>query len=164
MKKVKVTRNPQSRQDFLLRPSRVRMALIYAAFFSLAVIVGMIIRLIAYRENLNFAALIDGWAVNLGIVIGGSVLFALMDYPRWTIKVLGGENVEGPSGAMGMRSLLPLGEIDWERSGRSLRSRLKIGNAIYSVGRQRILISPWFYEPGLFAEFLDRIGYSPVKR
>jgi hypothetical protein len=161
MKKVKVTRRPQSRQDYILRPSRVRMALIYAGFFALAVVVGMLIRLIAYRENANLEAILEGWGINLGIVVGGAVLFALMDYSRWTIRIVGGEKVEGPSGAMGSRSQLPLDDIDWERSGRSLRSRMKIGNAIYTVGRQRILISPWFYEPGLFAEFLDRIGYNP---
>jgi hypothetical protein len=164
MKKVKVTRKPQSRQDFLLQPSRVRMATIYAIFFALAVIAGMVIRLFAYRENANLALITQGWETNLAIVVGGSVLFALMDYSRWTIKVLNGENIEGPSGAMGARALLPLSEIDWARSGHSLRSRLKIGNAIYTNERKRILISPWFYDPKPFAEFLERIGYDPEKK
>ena len=40
---------PVSRRD-LLRPSRVRMAAIYAVFFALAVVFGMLIRLIAYAS------------------------------------------------------------------------------------------------------------------
>jgi hypothetical protein len=164
MKKVKVTRKPHSRQEYVLHPSRVRMALIYAAFFAMAVVIGIVIRLIVNRENANLGELFNDWATNLAIVVGGAVLFALLDYSRWTVRVQGGETVEGPSGALGTRSLLRLDDIDWERSGRSLRSRVKIGNAIYTIGRQRILISPWFYEPTLFSEFLDQIGYNPAKR
>jgi hypothetical protein len=159
MKKIKVTRRPQTRQDFILFPSRVRMTMIYAVLFALAVLLGIVIRLFAYRDNLNLDVILEGWVVNLGIVVGGAVLFALLDYTRWTIRVLGGEKLEGPSGAMGSRAQMLLDDIDWERSGRNLRSRLKIGNAIYTSGRQRILISPWFYDPKLFAEFLERIGF-----
>lgn len=161
MKKVKVTRRPQSHQDFTLRPSRVRIAAVYAFFFAIAVMLGMLIRVIAYRENANLSGLAEDWLTNLAIVMGGAVLFALLDYSRWTMRVLGGEKLEGPSGALGARSQIALDEIDWQRSGKSLRSRLKVGNAIYSLGRQRILISPWFYEPALFTEFLELIGYSP---
>ncbi|MBE0699243.1 MAG: hypothetical protein IH586_20160 [Anaerolineaceae bacterium] len=164
MKKMKVTRKPQSRQEYVLHPSRVRMVIIYAIFFTVAVAIGIIIRLVVNQGNASMGELFSDWATNLAIVIGGAVVFALLDYSRWTIRVVGGENVEGPSGALGTRALLPLKDIDWERSGRSLRSSLKIGNAIYTIGRQRILISPWFYEPGSFSEFLDRIGYGPEKR
>ena len=164
MKKVKVTRKLQSRADFTLHPSRVRMMLIYAIFFALAVLAGMLIRLAFNRGSLSLAELFSYWVMNLAIVVGGSVLFALLDYSRWTIRVVGGEKIEGPSGALGTRSLLPLDEIDWARSGKSLRSRLKVGNAIYAPGRQRILISPWFYAPTAFSEFLDRIGYTPEQR
>jgi hypothetical protein len=162
MKKVKVTRKSGSGADFTLYPSRVRITLIYAAFFVMAVLIGMLVRIIAGGQNIDLAVLFSDWYINFGIVVGGAVLFAFMDYKRWTIRVLGGATVEGPSGAMGDRLMLPLKEIDWKRSGRSLRSRIKIGNAIYTEGRKRILISPWFYDPQAYAEFQERIGYTKV--
>lgn len=162
MKKPKLARKPLSHGEFTLRPSRVRMAVIYAAFFALAVLAGMLIRLVFNRQGLKLEELYGDWALYLAIVIGGAILFALMDYSRWTIRLVGGDRVEGPSGAMGSRSWFDLGDIDWGRTQRSLGSRFKVGNAIYSVERQRILISPWFYPPASYAEFLDRIGY-PVE-
>lgn len=159
MKKVRAARKSQSRLDYSLRPSRVRMALIYAFFFALAVMFGMLIRIMANNENASLAQLFSDWGPNLAIVVGGAVLFAMIDYSRWTIRLQGGDELEGPSGGMGRRMVLPLEEIDWERTRRSLESRLKIGNAIYTVDGQRILISPWFYPPGSYAEFLDQINY-----
>ncbi len=159
MKKVRAARKSQSRSDYSLRPSRVRMALIYAFFFALAVMFGMLIRVVFNNENASPAELFSDWGPNLAIVVVGAVLFAMIDYSRWTIRVQGGEQIEGPSGGMGRRMILPLEEIDWKRTRRSLESRLKIGNAIYTFDGQRILISPWFYPPGNYSELLDLIGY-----
>jgi hypothetical protein len=159
MKKRKVTRKPRSLEDFTLRPSRVRMVVIYALFFSLAVLAGMLLRLLFNRQGLSLGELYSDWLVYLAVVVGGAVAFSLMDYSRWTILVLGGKRIEGPSGAMGNRSILDLNQVDWIRTRRSLDSRLKVGNVIYTIERQRILISPWFYSPAAFSEFLDRIGY-----
>jgi hypothetical protein len=159
MKKAKVTRKPLSRSDFTLYPSRLRMVTIYGSFFALAVIVGLLIRLATSGANTNYAELFIDWQMNLAIVVGGAVLFAILDFKRWTIRVISGELVEGPSGALGDRVKLEIKDIDWERSGRSLNSRLKVGNAIYTLGRQRILISPWFYPSNVFSEFLEHIGY-----
>lgn len=162
MKKVKASQIPQSRQEFVLYPSRLRMGLIYAGFFAVAVLAGWLIRVGVNGGKVPVAELFADWYINLAIVVGGAFLFALLDYSRWTIRVYGSEKVEGPSGALGERTDLPLKEIDWARSSRSLNSWLKVGNAIYTVGRRRILISPWFYDGKIFAEFLKRIG-SPQK-
>ncbi len=161
MKAVKVTRKSLSRKEYLLLPSRVRMIAIYAAFFALAVMVGMLIRILFNRSGATLGELFSDWIFNLAIVVGGSVIFALVDYSRWTIRVVEGESVEGPSGAMGARLALPVGEIDWDRSRRSLNSWLKVGNAIYTFDRQRILISPWFYNSKKFSDFLSQLGYRP---
>jgi hypothetical protein len=162
MKKMKVTRRPGSGANFTLYPSRVRIALIYASFFTIAVLVGLLIRIFTGGQY-DPAVLFGDWAINLGIIIGGAVLFALMDYKRWTIQVIARESIEGPSGPMGERSQLPLKDIDWSRSGKSLRSRFKVGNAIYTLDRKRILISPWFYDPASYAQFKEQIGFSETK-
>jgi len=164
MKKVKVTRKPGTNKDYTLRPVRWRMALIYAFFFTIAVLIGMSIRLIFNSRNEPLSEMFSDWYINLAIVVGGAVIFALVDYARWTIRVIGGEKVEGPSGALGDRFSMPIHEIDWPRSAKSLNSRLKVGNAIYSAKRGRILISPWFYNSSAFRELLTRIGYTPETR
>ena len=159
MKKAKVTRKPSARIDYTLRPSRWRMMLIYSALFTLALVFGLLLRML-FGGEFSLQTLFGDWYVNIAIVIGGAVLYSLLDYRRWTMRVLGGDQVEGPTGALGDRVTVPIREIDWTRSRRSIESRIKIGTAIYSLSRQRILISPWFYDPDQFREFLDRIGYE----
>jgi len=158
MKKAKVTRNPRSQAEFVLRPSRWRMLLIYVILFALAVTFGLLIRSI-FSGGFSTETIFGDWQINAIIVVGGAVAFALLDYRRWTMRVQGGEYLEGPTGAFGERIILPLKEINWERSGKSLRSRFGVGTAIYTHGGRRILISPWFYEPGHFKAFLYEIGY-----
>lgn len=159
MKTVKVPRKSKSQAEFILRPSRWRMMIIYTVMFTLAVLAGLLIRTI-FGGGTSVQAIFGDWYINLGIVVVGAVLFALVDYSRWTMRVQGGETIEGPSGAFGDRSTLSLKDINWARSGKSLRSRIKIGTGIYTNGGKRILISPWFYEPARYQEFLDQIGYQ----
>jgi len=161
MKNEKMARKTGARLDYILRPVRWRVALIYAIFFALAVLAGLSIRVAFNANKESFATLFSDWYFNFIIVIGGSILFALLDYSRWTIRVINGDRIEGPTGAFGERAELPLKEIDWTRSSRSLNSRLKVGNAIYTLTRKRILISPWFYKQEDFKELLDYIGYKP---
>lgn len=149
---------PKSQLEFILRPSRWRMMVIYTVLFALAVVFGLLIR-VALSGGTSVQAVFGDWYINLGIVVAGAVLFAWIDYGRWTMRVQGGQQVEGPSGAFGDRAVLQLKDINWPRSGKSLRSRIKIGTAIYTHAGKRILISPWFYEPARFREFLDKIGY-----
>ena len=158
MTKATGTRRPKGQADFILRPSLLRVMLIYIAMFSLAVLFGLLIRAL-FGGGFSLSSLFGDWYINLAIVVGGAVLFAVIDYRRWTMRVLGGLKLEGPSGAFGERVTMQVREINWERSGKSLRSRIKIGTGIYSTMGQRILISPWFYPPGLYQEFLDKIGY-----
>jgi len=157
----KTTHKPVSYQEFVLRPIRWRMALIYAGFFALAVFAGMLIRLATNSGQEAFSELFNDWYINLAIVVGGAIIFALLDYPRWTIRVVGMDRIEGSTGAFGERVALPLKDMDWPRSRKSLNSRMKVGNAMYTVTGKRILISPWFYDARHFQEFLDRIGYRP---
>ncbi len=152
MKTVKVTRRSKGQAEFILRPSRWRMMVIYTVMFTLAVLAGLLIRTIL-GGGTSVQAIFGDWYINLGIVVVGAVLFALVDYSRWTMRVQGGETI-------GDRSTLSLKDINWARSGKSLRSRIKIGTAIYTHGGKRILISPWFYEPARYQEFLDQIGYQ----
>ena len=161
MKSVKIPRKSKSQAEFILRPSRWRMMVIYTIMFTLAVFAGLLIRTIL-GGGASVQAIFSDWYINLGIVVGGAVLFALIDYSRWTMRVQGKEQLEGPSGAFGDRNTLPLKDINWPRSRKSLGSRIKIGTAIYTHGGKRILISPWFYDPARYQEFLDQIGYQQI--
>jgi hypothetical protein len=118
----------------------------------------MLLRLLFNRQGLSLGELYSDWLVYLAVVVGRSGFFAdgllALDDPG-----AGRERIEGPSGAMGNRSILDLNQVDWIRTRRSLDSRLKVGNVIYTIERLRILLSPWFYSPAAFSEFLDRIGY-----
>jgi hypothetical protein len=158
MKKPKPTKKIGKQADFVLKPSRLRMALIYALMFGIAVSVGILIRFIMDGGVFDAQRLFGDWQMNALIVLGGAIVFAMLDYRRWTIRVLGGERVEGPSGAFGERQVFSISDIDWTRTRRSMNSRLKIGNGIYTGTRQRILISPWFYDPENFREFAERLG------
>lgn len=153
----------KSHQEYVLYPSRLRMGLIYSGFFAVAVLAGWLIRIGVNSGKATTAELFDGWYINLAIVIGGAILFAFLDFSRWTIRVIDNDRLEGPAGALGERLILSLREINWPRSSKSLNSRLKVGNAIYSVGGKRILISPWFYEVDKYADFLKQIGYPQSK-
>jgi hypothetical protein len=159
MKKIRSAKQSGKKNNFILRPNRLRMGLIYAFFFGVALVIGILIRFILDGGVFNPQSLFGDWRINFAIVFGGAVLFALLDYSRWTIRILGGEQLEGPSGAFGDRQIIPISEIDWTRTGRSLGSRFKIGNGIYARSRQRILISPWFYNPPDFDQFAQLIGY-----
>ena len=157
MAKIRVTKRPT--QDFILKPNRVRMFLIYIILFALAIVLGTGIRWLLYRDTLT-----PGWWSNNGtiavvIIVVGALLMSVTEYSRWTLRVVGGNTIEGPAGMFGSREALSIAAIDWERTRRSLSSWLKIGNAIYDVSRQRILVSPWFFTPREFREMLDLIGY-----
>jgi hypothetical protein len=160
MNKSKPAKRVNKKADFILRPNRLRMGLIYAFFFGLALAIGTLIRFALDGFAFNSQSLFGDWRINLLIVFGGAALFALLDYRRWTIRVLGGDRLEGPSGALGDRQVLPIADIDWTRTRRSLGSRLKVGNGIYAGPRNRILISPWFYNPADFAQFAEIIGWK----
>jgi hypothetical protein len=158
MKKPKPTRRTSKQAEYVLRPSRLRMTLIYILIFSIAMGIGILIRFILDGGVYNPDRLFGDWQTNALIIFGGAIVFALLDYRRWTIRVLDGERIEGPSGAFSQRQAFPIKDIDWTRTRRSINSRLKIGNGIYTDSRQRILISPWFYDPQQFQEFAQRIG------
>ncbi len=156
MTKIKVTKRPG--EKYVLHPSRPRMFVVYTVILALALGVGFLIRYLIYHTGLDLLQT-DGLFF-LGLILFGAVLITLMEYSRWTLHVESGENVEGPSGALGERLAIPLDEIDWKRTRRSLASWLKFGNAIYASPRQRILVSPWFFDPKKFREFLTMIGYD----
>jgi hypothetical protein len=158
MKKVKVTRRPGA--SFVLRPSRVRMFLVYIVILALAIGVGLAIQFLFRRNSLSPNWFMTDGPTYLAIILGGAIIISLMEYSRWIIHVENGDTVEGPSGAFGERLSIQLKEIDWQRTRRSLNSWLKFGNAIYSGPRRRILISPWFFSPARFREFLSAIGYD----
>lgn len=158
MRKAKSTRRPATRENLVLKPSRLRMFVIYIILFSLAVVVGFMIRLIFS----GFAADDLDWTLYLVVVFGGAVVMAFMEVPRWTLRVLdGGELLEGTTGAFGTRISIPIKSIDWERTHRSISSRVKIGNNIYATSVQRLMVSPWFFDPQEFKSFLESIGYQP---
>ena len=159
MKKVKVTKRPKTQTEFVLKPNRLRMFLIYMVLFILAYGVGTVLRYILTGGDLDLERMGEDWLIDVLIVFGGPVLLALLDYNRWVIKYQENQ-LEGLSGAFGERSVFPIREIDWKRTARSLSSRVKIGNGIYAQTSRRILISPWFYNPGDYKTFLDLIGYD----
>lgn len=158
MKKAKVTRRPGTREKLVLKPSRLRMFIIYVILFDLALLLGFIIRLIF--NGFNFDDM--NWPAMLLIVFGGALVMAFMEVPRWTLLVRdGGELLEGTTGAFGARVTIPIKSIDWKRTHRSLSSRVKIGNNIYVTSVQKLMVSPWFFDPGEFRSFLEVIGYQP---
>ena len=156
MKRVKVTKRTVS--DRILRPSRLLMFANYVMMMTLAVAFGLTLRWVFSRFSLSA----DWWQKNgmvtLGIIVAGSIVVALVEYKRWTLRVLDGDKLEGPAGAMGERMTISIKEIDWDRTRRSLRSWLKIGNGIYDFSRRRILISPWFYKPADYRAFIRDLG------
>ena len=158
MKKIKVTKRPGT--SLVLRPSRVRMFLVYVAILTLAIGFGLLISFLFWRHNFGPTWIMTETPTYLALILGGAFIITLMEYSRWIIHVEGGETVEGPAGGLGERLSIPIKEIDWTRTRRSLNSWLKFGNAIYSSPRQRILISPWFFQPAQFREFLTAIGYD----
>lgn len=162
MAKYKTSRTNRAPSEFVLFPSRVRMTIIYAVLFTLALMIGLLIRAAFSGWSFDLGGIWDEWYLNILLIFGGALVFAMIDYNRWTIRVRDNESVEGPTGAMGERALLPIKNIDWDRTRRNLNSRLKIGNAIYTQSGQRILISPWFYAPARYHEFLSEIGYTPT--
>lgn len=135
------------------------MFLVYIVLLTLAIGIGFFIRFLFYHDSFTSAWLTSNAPIFLVLILVGSVLITFMEYKRWIIRVEDGDKVEGPSGAFGERLSIPLKEIDWARTHRSLGSWFKFGNAIYVSPRVRILISPWFFNPGRFREFLDAIGY-----
>ncbi len=158
VKKIKVTRRPGS--SFVLRPSRPRMFLVYTVILTLAIGAGFFIRFLLYHTGFDPSWFQTNGLFFLGLILLGAILITVMEYSRWTMRVVDGEKVEGPSGALGERLSIPLEAIDWKRTRRSLASWLKFGNAIYASPRQRILVSPWFFNPKQFREFLTAIGYD----
>jgi hypothetical protein len=158
MKKVKVTQRPSGQDDFTLRPSRLRMFGIYIVMFTVALAAGLLLRMLVNGDGFSMEFIQQNWPTGVGVVILGAATLALIERSRWTLRVIGGGLLEGPTGAFGERLGIPLQEIDWERTRRSLSSRLKIGNAIYANSRQRIMISPWFFAPAEIKELFSRIG------
>jgi hypothetical protein len=158
MKKVKLTNRPAPREGLTLKPSRLRMFVIYAFLFALAVLFGLLIRLI-----LSPSAFGDmDWNILFLAVFGGAAVMAFIEQSRWVLRVRkGGELLEGTTGAFGARVTIPIDSIDWERTRRSLSSWLKIGNSIYVTSIQRIMVSPWFFDPHEFSSFIKAIGYIP---
>lgn len=155
-KKMKVTKRPNPRGDYVLQPTWLRMFLIYIVLFILAIGLGTLLRLAFSRENLG-SWFTENWDTTLAIIVGGAALLALIERGRWTLRVLDGRRLEGPSGAFGERFEFPVEQIDWERTNRSLGSWLKIGNAIYSQDRRRIAISQWFFDPGRLQTLIELI-------
>lgn len=160
MKKVKVTKRPGPQGELIVLPSRLRMFLIYMVMFSLAIGIGLLLRLAVDRESFTAEWLSSGWISWLGVVIGGAALMALIERSRWKLRVVERDKLEGPTGAFGERLVIPFNEIDWPRTQRSLSSKLKIGNAIYGRGRQRIIVSQAFFDPAALSELLRAIGYK----
>jgi hypothetical protein len=171
MKRAKATGRPQQRQNaarrssvprrgdsLTVRPSRLRMFAVYVVMFAAALAVGMIFRMIANGWEATAQWITGQWPALVGIIFGGGALMAVIEHGRWTLRLLDGDRLEGPTGMFGERIVIPTGEIDWERTRRSMSGRLKMGNAIYGPGRTRILISPWFFEPAALRELLDRVG------
>ena len=157
MAKIRATKRPG--HDYTLRPNRLRMFFVYVILFALAIVLGTGIRWLLYRDTFT-----QGWWSSNGttaiiIVVIGAALMSFTEYSRWTLRVVGGSTIEGPAGMFGARESLSIAAIDWDRTHRSLGSWLKIGNAIYDVSREHILVTPWFFNPGEFKEMLDLIGY-----
>ncbi len=157
MKKVKVTKRPGARGDVVLQPSRLRMFLIYMVLFTLAIGVGLLIRLMMDQQDVSAVWFANNWPSGVGIIVGGAALLSIIERRRWTLRVLDGRKLEGPTGAFGERLIIPAEDIDWERTQHSLSSRLKIGNAIYGPERKRIIVSQWFFEPDKLQEMLGML-------
>lgn len=138
------------------------MFLVYIVILALAIGVGLIIQFLFRHNSFSPDWLMADGPTYLAIILGGAIIISLMEYSRWIVRVEDGNTVEGPSGAFGERLSIPLKEIDWQRTRHGLNSWFKFGNAIYSSPRRRILISPWFYHPAQFREFLTAIGYDKM--
>lgn len=160
MKKVKVTK--KSAPEQLFQPSVLRMYLIYTLLFVLAYAFGLLIRYITNREQFTIDRLTNDWLVDTLIVFLGPLLLAFLYKRRWSVKVVGRDTIEGPTGAFSDRVTLPLREINWAMTERSIESRLGMANGIYAGGR-RILVNKWFFTPSDWQELLDRIGYTGNK-
>ena len=160
MQKAKVTRRAKALNEFILKPNRLRMFIIYTLLFILAYGLGLLIRYAINPTEFNLERLKEDWLIDILIVFGGPILLALLDSQRWIVQIKGGDQLEGLSGAFGERATFAVKDIDWVRTRKSLSSRLKIGNGIYSQTRKRILISPWFYTPDAYQEFLKIIGFN----
>ncbi|NLG97268.1 MAG: hypothetical protein GX491_07905 [Chloroflexi bacterium] len=157
MKRVKVTK--QKQREFTLRPSRLRMFVIYLVLFVFAYGFGILLRLIFNNGAADFPAFFDDWYLDAGIVVGGAFVLALVDFRRWTVRIMNGDQLEGPAGPFGERLAVPLRNIDWTRSTKSLKAGLGMANGIYTIDRQRVLFNRWFYAPNSLQEFFDRIGF-----
>lgn len=160
MKKVKVTK--RSTSELILQPSVLRMYLIYTFLFIMAYAFGLLIRFITDRNNFTFDRLTNDWLVDTLIVFVGPLLLAFIYKRRWMVKLIGRDTVEGPTGAFSDRITLPVREINWAMTERSIESRVGLANAIYAEGR-RILVNVWFFNPAEWREFLNRIGYTGNK-
>ena len=136
------------------------MFLSYTVLFALAYGAGILLRMLFSPSEERVRLLTGDWLRDFAIVAGGALLLSLLDFRRWTVRIHAGDRLEGASGAFGERVTIPIDEIDWTQTGRSLQSRVKLGNGIYAISRERILISPWFYSPGDYQDFLERIGFS----
>lgn len=160
MKKVKVTK--KSAPELVLQPSVLRMYLIYTLMFVLAYAFGLLIRFITQRDQFTIERLTSDWLVDTLIVFVGPLLLAFIYKRRWMIKIIGRDTVEGPTGAFSDRITLPLRDINWAMTERSIESKFGLANAIYAGGR-RILVNVWFFNPAEWREFLERIGYTGNK-
>lgn len=160
MKRVKVTKRPVN--SLVLRPARLRMFAIYVILLTLALSFGLVLRMITSSDGFNLQTATYDWPLSLAIVFGGSAIMVLLEYRRLTLR-FDGDHVEGPAGAFGERQALNIKEIDWLRTRNSLSSRLKFGNAIYTYVGQRIIVSPWFFHPERFEEFLSALGVNKAR-
>jgi hypothetical protein len=149
--------------SLIIRPSRLRMIGVYIIILTIAISVGLAIRFLLSHESVTLDWLQSDALPLAAIIIGGSVFISFLEYSRWTLRVENGDSVEGPAGAFGERMTLSLKEIDWVKTHRSLDSWLQFGNGIYSTPRRRILVSPCFFKPAEFREFLSAIGYDRIK-
>lgn len=160
MTKAKIARRPAQRQDLTIQPSRLRMFLVYLVMFTLAISLGLLIRVAVNPGETSLAYFQENWVPGVAIILGGSLLMAVIERSRWTLRVLGRNQLEGPTGLFSERITIPADEIDWERTRRSLESWLKIGNAIYGSGRTRVMVSQWFFNPEELKELLGMLGYK----
>ncbi|HEX9017802.1 MAG TPA: hypothetical protein VF806_01360 [Anaerolineaceae bacterium] len=160
MAKIKVSKRPSPGGDITLLPSRLRMFLVYLVLLAVALAVGLALRFLVNRGGFTATWLEENWPAGLIITFGGSALLAFIERNRWKLRVLDGDRIEGPTGTFGERIVIPVDEIDWTRTLNSLRSWLKIGNAIYGSARVRIIISQWFFHPNELKELLKAIGYE----
>lgn len=133
------------------------MFLIYMVLFALAIGAGVLLRLATNRESVG-GWFMENWPMTIIIIVGGAALLSIIERSRWTLRVLDGRRLEGPTGAFGERSVMPAEQIDWEKSKRSLGSRVKIGNAIYGRDGRRIVVNQWFFDPEKFQTILDMIS------